>query len=124
VRLTGVFRQAAESRIIANAHRINQGGMPDWTRDPRSDFHFVSCRDGEDAAAKIGEIVKDRISARFGLDPIRDIQVLCPMNRGGLGAWAAEPSQEQSIRCLLKRLVLRMERVHAAGGAMDGTGGA
>jgi exodeoxyribonuclease V alpha subunit len=88
VRLTEVFRQAAESRIIANAHRINQGAMPDWARDPNSDFHFVSCRDAEDAAAKIVEIVKDRIPARFGLSPIRDIQVLCPMNRGGLGARA------------------------------------
>jgi exodeoxyribonuclease V alpha subunit len=88
VRLTEVFRQAAESRIIANAHRINQGGMPDWARDPDSDFHFVPCRDAEDAAAKILEIVRDRIPARFGLDPIRDIQVLCPMNRGGLGARA------------------------------------
>ncbi len=88
VRLTEVFRQAAESRIIANAHRINQGGMPDWARDPDSDFHFVPCRDAEDAATKIVEIVKDRIPARFGLDPIRDIQVLCPMNRGGLGARA------------------------------------
>ena len=48
VRLTEVFRQAAESRIIANAHRINQGGMPDWARDPDSDFHFVPCRDAED----------------------------------------------------------------------------
>ena len=88
VRLTEVFRQAAQSRIIANAHRINQGGMPDWARDPDSDFHFVGCRNAEDAAAKIVEIVKDRIPARFGLDPIRDIQVLCPMNRGGLGARA------------------------------------
>ena len=86
VRLTEVFRQAAESRIIANAHRINQGGMPDWARDPDSDFHFVPCRDPEDGVAKIVEIVKERIPARFGLDPVRDIQVLCPMNRGGLGA--------------------------------------
>jgi exodeoxyribonuclease V alpha subunit len=88
VRLTEVFRQAAESRIIANAHRINQGRMPDWARDPESDFHFVPCRDPEDGSAKIIEIVKDRIPARFGLDPIRGIQVLCPMNRGGLGARA------------------------------------
>ena len=41
VRLTEIFRQAAESRIIANAHRINEGRMPDWARDPDSDFHFV-----------------------------------------------------------------------------------
>jgi exodeoxyribonuclease V alpha subunit len=88
VRLTEVFRQAAESRIIANAHRINEGQMPDWARDPASDFHFVSCRDPEDGVAKIVEIVRERIPARFHLDPIRDIQVLCPMNRGGLGARA------------------------------------
>jgi exodeoxyribonuclease V alpha subunit len=88
VRLAEVFRQASESRIIANAHRINQGGMPDWARDPHSDFHFVACRDAEDGAAKIIEIVRDRIPARFGLDPIRDVQILCPMNRGGLGARA------------------------------------
>jgi exodeoxyribonuclease V alpha subunit len=86
VRLTEIFRQAAESRIVAKAHRINEGRMPDWARNPESDFHFVSCRDAEDAAAKIVEMVKDRIPARFGLDPIREIQVLCPMNRGGLGA--------------------------------------
>ena len=86
VRLTEVFRQAAESRIIANAHRINEGRMPDWARDPKSDFHFVSCRDPEDGVAKIVEIVRERIPARFHLDPVRDIQVLCPMNRGGLGA--------------------------------------
>ena len=88
VRLTEVFRQASQSRIIANAHRINQGGMPEWTRDPHSDFHFVACRDAEEGLARIIEIVRARIPARFGLDPIRDIQVLCPMNRGGLGARA------------------------------------
>jgi exodeoxyribonuclease V alpha subunit len=53
VRLTEIFRQAAASRIIANAHRINEGRMPDWARDSESDFHFVSCRDPEDGVAKI-----------------------------------------------------------------------
>jgi exodeoxyribonuclease V alpha subunit len=86
VRLTEVFRQAAESRIIVNAHRINQGRMPEWGQDPASDFHFVECADPEDGAAKILQIVRERIPTRYGLDPIRDIQVLCPMNRGGLGA--------------------------------------
>ena len=46
----------------------------------------MSCRDPEDGVAKIVEIVRERIPARFHLDPVRDIQVLCPMNRGGLGA--------------------------------------
>ena len=86
VRLTEVFRQAAESRIIVNAHRINQGLMPEWVQDPASDFHFIECADPEDGVAKILQIVRERIPARYGLDRIRDIQVLCPMNRGGLGA--------------------------------------
>ena len=86
VRLTEVFRQAAQSRIITNAHRINQGRMPEPGDDPSSDFHLVRCHDPEDGVAKLLEIVARRIPARFGLDPIRDVQVLCPMNRGGLGA--------------------------------------
>ena len=86
VRLTEVFRQAAQSRIITNAHRINQGRMPEPGDDPSSDFHLVRCHDPEDGVAKLLEIVARRIPARFRLDPIRDVQVLCPMNRGGLGA--------------------------------------
>jgi exodeoxyribonuclease V alpha subunit len=87
VRLTEVFRQAAASRIIINAHRINQGAMPDL-RPPEgdSDFYFVSAEDPEIAVRRIVELVKTRIPKRFGLNPIRDIQVLCPMNRGGVGA--------------------------------------
>jgi exodeoxyribonuclease V alpha subunit len=86
VRLTEVFRQAAESRIIVNAHRINQGLMPDLARIENGDFHFVDAADAEEGVLKLLAIVRERIPKRFGFDPIRDIQVLCPMNRGGLGA--------------------------------------
>jgi exodeoxyribonuclease V alpha subunit len=86
VRLTEVFRQAAESRIIVNAHRINQGLMPDLARAESGDFHFVDATDAEDGVRKMLTVVRARIPKRFGFDPIRDIQVLCPMNRGGLGA--------------------------------------
>ena len=86
VRLTEVFRQAAESRIVTNAHRINQGLMPDLATVDGGDFYFVDAVDAEDGVRKLPAIVQDRIPKRFGLDPIRDIQVLCPMNRGGLGA--------------------------------------
>jgi ATP-dependent DNA helicase RecD-like protein/UvrD-like helicase family protein len=55
-------------------------------QDPASDFHFIECADAEDGVAKIVQIVRDRIPARYSLVPIRDVQVLCPMNRGGLGA--------------------------------------
>ncbi len=88
VRLTEVFRQAATSRVIVNAHRINQGLMPEADRSPaaRSDFYVIEAADPEIAAAKIVAVVRDRIPKAFGLDPIRDVQVLCPMNRGGVGA--------------------------------------
>ena len=87
VRLTEVFRQAAQSRIIASAHRINQGAIPDLSKpEGDSDFYFVQADDPETAVPRIIELVKTRIPRRFGLDPIRDIQVLCPMNRGGVGA--------------------------------------
>ncbi len=85
-RLTEVFRQAAESRIITNAHRINQGQMPDLATAEAGDFYFVDAAEPEDGVRKLLAIVRDRIPKRFGLDPVRDIQVLCPMNRGGLGA--------------------------------------
>jgi exodeoxyribonuclease V alpha subunit len=86
VRLTEVFRQAAESRIITNAHRINQGQMPDLARAETGDFYFVDAAEADDGVRKLLAILRERIPKRFGLDPIRDIQVLCPMNRGGLGA--------------------------------------
>jgi exodeoxyribonuclease V alpha subunit len=87
VRLTEVFRQAAKSRIIVNAHRINQGQMPDLNRpEEESDFYYVPADDPETAVARIVDLVKTRIPQRFGFDPVRDIQVLCPMNRGGVGA--------------------------------------
>ena len=87
VRLTEVFRQAAQSRIISSAHRINQGFIPDLSSSgSESDFYFVQADDPETAVVRIIELVKTRIPKRFGLDPVRDIQVLCPMNRGGVGA--------------------------------------
>jgi exodeoxyribonuclease V alpha subunit len=87
VRLTEVFRQAAQSRIITSAHRINQGSMPDLSRpENESDFYFVPAESSEAAVARTIELVRIRIPKRFGLDPIRDIQVLCPMNRSGVGA--------------------------------------
>ena len=83
VRLTEVFRQAAHSRIITSAHQINRGSIPDLSRpEGDSDFYFVQADDPETAVPLIVELVKTRIPLRFGLDPVRDIQVLCPMNRG------------------------------------------
>jgi exodeoxyribonuclease V alpha subunit len=86
-RLTEVFRQAAESRIVVNAHRINQGQMPEVPRSgDDADFYVVEIDEPEEGVGKLIEIVTKRIPRRVGLDPIKDIQVLCPMNRGVLGA--------------------------------------
>lgn len=88
-RLTEIFRQASASLIIVNAHRVNAGTMPDLAApDGDSDFYFVEAADAEEGATKIVKAVAERIPARFGLDPIRDVQVLCPMNRGAAGARA------------------------------------
>ena len=87
-RLTEIFRQAAASQIIVNAHRVNRGAMPELATPTGnlSDFIFVEAADPEDAAAKVVKVVSERIPARFGFNAIRDVQVLCPMNRGGAGA--------------------------------------
>jgi len=86
VRLTEVFRQAAHSRIITNAHRINEGRMPEGApKGAESDFYFIDRAEPETAADTLIDMVRNRMPAKFRLDPIRDIQVLCPMNRGSLG---------------------------------------
>ena len=86
VRLDKVFRQAARSRIIVNAHRVNSGQMPELRKpESDSDFYFVPAEDSETASSVITTLVQKRIPAKFGLDPIQDIQVLCPMNRGRAG---------------------------------------
>lgn len=87
MRLTEVFRQAARSKIITTAHAINAGRLPDLAPpEGEADFYFVPARDPEQAVPRIVELVSKRIPDRFGFDPIKDIQVLCPMNRGGVGA--------------------------------------
>src|SRR5215471_14700229 len=60
--------------------------MPDFTSVEGGDFYFVDAADAEEGVRRLLMIVQDRIPKRFRLDPIRDIQVLCPLNRGGLGA--------------------------------------
>jgi exodeoxyribonuclease V alpha subunit len=97
VRLTEVFRQAAQSRIIVNAHRINQGRMPELKSELDSDFFFVEATDPEDGVRKLIEIVRNRIPRRFGLDPVKDVQVLSPTNRGGLGARSLNVDLQQAL---------------------------
>ena len=116
VRLTEVFRQAAMSRIIVNAHRINEGITPDLDKPGgESDFYFVPAHDPETAVLRIIELVRTRIPRRFGLDPIRDIQVLCPMNRGGVGARSLNIELQSALNPAGERKVERFGWTFAPG---------
>ena len=84
VRLTKIFRQAQQSGIVVNAHRVNAGTPPELRGFP--DFFWFGCEDNEQLAALTADIVARRIPRRFGLDPRRDVQVLAPMHRGPAGA--------------------------------------
>ncbi len=87
IHLKEIFRQARESSIIVNAHRVNNGEMlPEETYGSSEDFYFIEQEDPERALAIILELVSSRIPKRFGLNPIDDIQVLTPMHRGVTGA--------------------------------------
>ncbi len=83
VELTEIFRQARESRIVSNAHRINMGLMPD--SEPEGDFFFIRQEDPEKILNLILELAGERIPRKFHLDPIDHIQVLSPMHRGIVG---------------------------------------
>jgi exodeoxyribonuclease V alpha subunit len=116
VRLTEVFRQASASRIIVNAHRINRGEMPETQpAGDASDFYITEIDEPEQGAARLLQIVSERIPARFGLDPVRDVQVLCPMNRGALGARALNLSLQQLLNPGREPRVERFGWVFAAG---------
>lgn len=85
VRLTQVFRQAQESQIVTNAHRIRQGEMPLMRPPEKGDFFFIEREEPEDALTTLKHLIGERIPRGFGFD-VRDIQVLTPMQRGTLGA--------------------------------------
>ena len=97
-RLSEIFRQAASSRIILNAHRINEGLMPNLPQSQEtSDFYFIKTQEAEEATQKILEIVQKRIPQRFGFNSLTDIQVLCPMNRGSMGARAMNSELQKTL---------------------------
>jgi len=88
VELNEIFRQAKESSIIVNAHKINNGIMPSLRPSGQGldDFYFIEQEDPEEVLRIILELAKGRIPKRFGFDPVNDIQVLTPMHRGVVGA--------------------------------------
>lgn len=98
VELRQIYRQARQSLIVANAHRLNRGEMPETINDPAGDFFFFERSAPEDIVATIKQLVQHRLlGERFGLGDPREIQVLTPMNRGPLGTHALN----QELQALL-----------------------
>ncbi|XVV02853.1 SF1B family DNA helicase RecD2 [Actinosynnema sp. CA-248983] len=95
VRLTHIFRQAQESGVVTNAHRINSGEYPLVQGLP--DFFLFPCEEAEEAAALTVDVVASRIPRKFGLDPRTDVQVLTPMHRGAAGAGALNVVLQESL---------------------------
>ncbi|GAA2608665.1 SF1B family DNA helicase RecD2 [Streptomyces tubercidicus] len=95
VRLTRIFRQAQQSGVVTNAHRINSGTPP--LTSGMADFFLFAEEDAEAAARLTVDVVARRIPAKFGLDPRRDVQVLSPMHRGPAGAGALNGLLQQAV---------------------------
>ena len=98
--LSKIYRQGLNSRIITNAHAVNAGRMPDLSPVPReklSDFYWIEKDDPEQVVADIGKMVCQRIPQRFKFDPMRDIQVLTPMNRGSCGTKLLNETLQEQI---------------------------
>lgn len=98
IRLTEVFRQAATSRIVHSAHQINQGQFPLLPSPGEiSDFYMVAVDEPEEIAQTVVDLVQTRLPRRFQVDPVRDIQVLCPMNRSTTGARALNQALQAAL---------------------------
>ena len=95
VRLTRIFRQAQQSGIVVNAHRVNNGDHPRTHGYP--DFFLFPCEDQEEAARLTVDVVANRIPRKFGLDPRRDVQVLTPMHRGAAGSGALNALLQEAL---------------------------
>lgn len=117
IRLTEIFRQAAESKIVVSAHKINAGEVPDLetAQGATSDFYFVSREEPEAARDAIIEMVAERIPKRFGFDAIDDVQVLAPMHRGELGTAALNKALQDKLNPKGPPELQRGERVYRRG---------
>ena len=85
IKLTEIFRQAQESMIVMNAHRINKGDFPELTGDADRNFFFIEEEDPEEIVELICSLIADRLPQHYDYHPMDDIQLLCPMRRGALG---------------------------------------
>jgi exodeoxyribonuclease V alpha subunit len=97
-RLTQIYRQAKESLIVVNAHRINQGAYPVLPREfGKGDFVFLELEDPEAIKARLLDLVAEELPRRYGLDPLRDLQVITPMHRGAVGIQTLNHELQQRL---------------------------
>jgi exodeoxyribonuclease V alpha subunit len=117
VELKEIFRQAAESAIVRNAHAIQQGLEPQFQHagDGRGEFYGVRAATPEAAKALVVEILSERIPERFGLDPLLDVQVLAPTNRGPVGTRELNEALRARLNPAPAAVVERGERRFAVG---------
>lgn len=116
VELTEIFRQAAESQIVCNAHLMNKGEVPclESSKEALSDFYFIRQSDPDKAADLIVDLVKNHIPRRFKFDPINDIQVLTPMHKGTVGAASLNKRLQEELNPT-SQFLQRGEKIYRLG---------
>lgn len=116
VRLTHIYRQARESMIVVNAHRINEGEFPLGSphAPPKADFFWVEKEDLRELQALILRMVCERIPEAYGLDPMSDVQVLTPMHKGEVGTIALNSLLQERLNAGGRELV-RGQRAYRVG---------
>lgn len=95
--LSKIFRQAAGSKIITNAHRINEGRFPDVKSDEKSDFFYIQKESPSEVLKEILDLVSTRLKKKYGFDPIDDIQVLAPLKKGPIGTIALNSALQNAL---------------------------
>lgn len=114
-KLTEIFRQAANSKIIINAHRINQGEMPLPNEAKNSDFYTIYADTPEEIHDQLIRLVSERLPDYYRCNPVTDIQILTPMNRGGLGTSALNISLQKTLNGLSEPKIMRFGTTFAPG---------
>lgn len=116
VRLNQIFRQSATSDIITNAHNVNKGILPNLsTHKENSDFYFIEAETGDDIINKIITMTCQRIPKKFNLDPVNDIQLLCPMQRGGSGARLLNSELQKALNPNYQEGITKFGQIFAVG---------
>jgi exodeoxyribonuclease V alpha subunit len=118
-RLTEIFRQAKGSKIITNAHRINQGEFPELSTFERSDFHFIEAETPEAVSQVILQLVSEEIPRLWHFHPIDEIQVLSPMKKGIIGAETLNEALQNLLNPSTKPIFRAGRRFHLSDKVMQ-----